>query len=267
MYRFSQSMLVGFAAAILTAVFPLEASNLITNGDFTVGNPAIPNNQAGYWALPVSNGGLGLPSGWNVNPNGSTTALDCVVTNNTASLVTSSSGDICGTAENQNWGFNYSVQTPPGGGNYFAMDASGSYNGPLYQTISALTIGQQYVLTFNAAADQQNGYSQSITSNWGVDAYAGSAAPPLSFSGYTSVGASLTPSNNEAWTQETYVFSATSATETIAFLANSPETTGPPFALLSQVQLTASTPEPGTLLLLGLGLLALRALRRRPASG
>jgi hypothetical protein len=241
----------------IAAILPVQATNLIVDGNFSQGNPTIPNTQAGYWAVPTANGGLGAPGGWNVEFNG--TSLDCLITDNSASLVTASSGDVCGTAEAQNWGFNYSIQNPISG-NYFAMDASGNYNGPLYQTISGLTVGQQYVLTFYSATDQQYGYSQTINANWGVDAYAGSAAPPLGFSGnYTAVGALISPSNNQTWTQETYNFSATSMTETIAFLAESAYGSGPPFALLSNISLTA-TPEPGTFLLLGLGMLGIPVL-------
>jgi PEP-CTERM motif len=251
------------ASTMLLAALPMQATNLVTNGSFT-GSPSASAGSAGYWAVPTTSGGAGLPNGWNVAVTGGT-PLDCIVTNNSASLVTSATGNVCGAAEGQTWGFNYSVQAPPGGGNYFGMDASAGYNAPLYQTISGLTAGQQYVLTFEAAADQQNGFTQSITANWGVDAYGnpgGSTLPPSTFAGnYISIGAQLTPVNNEAWTAESYTFTAASAMETIAFLANSPAGSGPPFALLSNVSLTA-TPEPGTCLLLGIGLMGIPAFSR-----
>jgi hypothetical protein len=71
----------------------------------------------------------------------------------------------------------------------------------------------------------------------------------------------LTPSNTQTWQVVTENFVASATTETLAFLAGSPEASGPPFALLSNVSLT-STPEPGTMALLGLGILSIPALSR-----
>ena len=256
--------------AILLAVMlnppSAQASNLILNGNFSAGAgvTAISGSttQAGYWASPTGTGTSAyLPSNWNIVATNGTATLDCVVVNNTPSLVTNASGDVCGNAESQTWGFNYTVPNAPISGNYFGMDATPGYQGPLYQTVSAgISVGQTYILSFYAAVDQQYGFTQSITANWDVAVYGGSAAP-TSTTTYTSIGNALAPSNSQQWVLETYSFVATSTTETIAFLANSTAGSGPPFALLSNVSLNA-TPEPGTMILMGLGLLSIPMLHK-----
>jgi hypothetical protein len=243
---------------------PVQASNLVTNGNFTAGSPTIPSGQAGYQAVAGAPGGGTVPTGWQTEvPSGvsATSVLDCVIVHN--SVAQGSTGNVCGGAEGQNWGFTYATPNAPGGGNYFGMDGDSGYQGPLYQTISGLTVGQTYVLTFDAAVNQQSGISGNITAYWGVGFFAGSNPPPTTASSYTdpmgTVG--LTPSNTQTWQVVTENFVASATTETLAFLAGSPEASGPPFALLSNVSLT-STPEPGTMALLGLGLLSIPALSR-----
>ena len=55
----------------------------------------------------------------------------------------------------------------PEGGNFFGAD--GAYQtGPITQSISNLTIGTTYLLTFEWAGAQQSGYSGATTEGWNV---------------------------------------------------------------------------------------------------
>jgi Carbohydrate binding domain/PEP-CTERM motif len=265
--RVTHRAALGLSTIALLTVLPTQAANLITNGDFTQGNPNIPSSQAGYQAVA----GVGtVPTGWHTEvPAGinATDVLDCVILHNGVSQ--GSSGDVCGGAESQNWGWKYTEPNLPaaaGTGNYFAMDGdligTQGWEGPLYQTINGLTAGQQYTLSFYASANQQANISGTVTAYWGVDFYAGSNAPPTTASSYTDPQGTTGLSPGAAWQLVTETFTATSSQETLAFMANSPEqTSGPPFALLADVQLTA-TPEPGTFMLLGLGLIGIPALSK-----
>jgi hypothetical protein len=263
--NFNLRAAAGLSALAFLVALPVGATNLIMDGNFT-GIPAgATQGTNGYWAAPVAGGAA--PTGWSVEiPSPSNSPLDCVLTHPTNASITNSNGNVCGVAEGQNWGFRVALPAGgvPGGGNVFAMDAQstgGNYTAPLYQQITGLTAGNMYALTFYASADQQSGFTQSITAQWGVDAYGGTALPPTSAASYSAVGSMMAP--GAAWMLETFMFKAAASTETIAFLALSNDTTaGPPFALLSNVSLTA-TPEPGTMMLLGLGLLGIPVLRKR----
>jgi hypothetical protein len=67
------------------------------------------------------------------------------------------------------------------------------------------------------------------------------------------------------WQSATMVFTATSASEILSFLAKGTAPGAPPFMLLDNVKLEAAVPEPATwtMLIGGLGLLAFLARRRR----
>ena len=248
--------LLGFSLVAFLAVVPAQA-NLLIDGNFTA-NPTA-TSGAGYQAT------TGHPGGWSVIQTNGGNTLDCVVTG--GATVNTATADVCGVAEGQNWGFNYAVSAVPvtaaypTGGNYFAMDGGTGYQGPLYQTIAGLTAGSTYTLNFYEATDQQYGFSPIINAFWGVAFYSGSAAPTVATT-YTPTTPILETTTPEAWTLETFNFVATSSTQTLAFLAGSTNSTSaqPPFALLSDVTLTAA-PEPSTLMLFGLALLAIPALR------
>jgi hypothetical protein len=262
-----QRVLLGLSSMTLLIGLPAQASSLVVNGNFTAGAPGGVTG-AGYQAT------TGSPGGWSVEvPGGTSTTnvLDCVVTG--GANVVGATANVCGHAENQNWGFNYAVSSVPTnsnfptGGNFFAMDGGTGYQGPLYQTISGLTVGQNYTLTFDAATDQQYNFSPIISAYWGVAFYNSSlGAPSTTLTGgtttYHDTAAITETTTAQAWTLETFNFTATSASETLAFLAGSSVgASDPPFALLSDVSLTA-TPEPGTFVLLGLGLLSIPAARK-----
>jgi PEP-CTERM motif len=129
---------------------------------------------------------------------------------------------------------------------------------PLTQMITGLTVGDKYTLSFNYAFSQQQGFTgdtiQSLTASLGstsdtLPSPDGFSLPSTGFSGWTTFSTTIV---------------AASTSETLSFLAagNAPL---PPLALVSDVSLTSSAPEPSTwaMMLLGFGGLGFAAYRSR----
>jgi hypothetical protein len=150
--------------------------------------------------------------------------------------------------------------TSPNGGYFIASD--GDFQnvppGPISQSITGLTVGKSYVLSFYWAAAQQYGFSGDTSSGWNysLGSSTGStgnfAIPSGGFSGWLTGGST---------------FVATSATETLSFFSTGTGGGGePPFALLDGVSLV-QVPEPATwaMMLVGFGALgtAIRARRKQ----
>jgi hypothetical protein len=137
--------------------------------------------------------------------------------------------------------------------NAIAVDAA-NLDAPLQQTVTNLTVGDTYVLSFYQASTQavDSHVNGAFTGNWAV-----------SLGGQTVNSATMTnPQNsNTGWVLQTLSFTATSASETLSFLATSPSTGQPPFLLLADVSM--SVPEPGSLAMLAAGMGGLLLLRRR----
>jgi hypothetical protein len=166
-------------------------------------------------------------------------------------------------------GFAGSVpQTSPDGGNFVFSD-SDYLTGAIQQTISGLTLGDSYDLSFfqALAQDTEPGITVPgpVSAHWDV-----------SLGASTQSGASMTANGSiptfSPWTQQTMSFTATSATEVLSFLAVG--SGDPPLALLDGVSLVDSAPEPAGIWLAGIGaallgwrLFTLRSGARRRAAG
>ena len=145
----------------------------------------------------------------------------------------------------------------PDGGNFVAAD--GAYEvEPLTQTITGLTVGQNYAVNFWWAGAQQSGFSGPTTDLWTV------GLNPVGQSSDTqSTGTVSLPSHGfTGWQQQTFNYTATSNTEVLSFLATGTPNGEPPFALLDGVSMIA-TPEPSSFITMGVGALVLGMFIRR----
>ena len=147
------------------------------------------------------------------------------------------------------------------GGNFVGLDSGPPYQGVIEQLINGLTVGQSYHLSFEWAGGQlrnrdgatydqvqvQFGNDDVITNQVNVADHG--------FSG---------------WMTQTYDFTATSASQTLRFLAVGGPGGLPPIAAIDNVSLTGGVPEPAAwaLMLVGFGGLgvAIRYRRRRLAA-
>jgi hypothetical protein len=161
--------------------------------------------------------------------------------------------------------------TSPSGGNFLASDSDPPFSGPISQTITGLTNGQTYTLSFDYGAAQfrdYNGmnYNGPTFSSWqvtlGSQTLVTSAATTLNIDSHGFSG----------WHHWSSVFTYTGSSDSqlLSFLAVGAPSGLPPVALLDSVSLQA-VPEPSTFLLVGVGvgMLGLRAVilrtRAKPA--
>ena len=265
------------ALAVLSSLAASLASpahaNLITNGGF-VPNSNIGSAKSGY--LGASNN-TKLP-GWETTADwtfpawvgqGITKMWGSVVGDGTAvstDLDLANWGDADGFP---NAGLNVanttSVNSADGSGWFLAIDGDQGFGNTIKQTVNGLTPGHNYSLTFYQAGGQFAPDPDLDTSEWWTVSFGGSG-PINSSTINVPAGAPVSP-----WQQQTMTFTASSASQTLSFLAQGLPAGGPPFALLSGVSLTDITPSPtpnavpGPLPLLGVAAAfgASRKLRRR----
>jgi len=228
-------------AAAFTMVGSARATQFVTNGNFSslsnglgqIDSKTVATGwaSAGYnfvmnKADVGSNGDYGFTKLWDANNGGS----------------------------NLSW-----TGMSPNGDNFVAMDGAFTVS-PVAQTITGLTAGKTYTLSFVYGFAQQSGYNgdtlQHISADFGGNTVFTSspdyALPEHGFSG---------------WMTYTGTVTASSATQVLSFLAygNKPV---PPFALLTDVSLTGSSavPEPATWAMMLVGLGAVGAVARRGRS-
>jgi len=268
MKRFS-----GAVAAIVILALALGAPraaqawdlNLITNGDFTSyvtgptpsGGPSQIVNDAG--TTTVAEGYTAL-TGWN------STASSSGAPYNFTFLYTGL-GDSHGSyapafgTYTYLWGpangSNNGLAMPPSG-NYLAMDGTDNVKTPLYQNVTGLTVGQNYVLNFNWAAAEFYAYSGNTTEQYQVTLGSQTQYTPI----YNN-----TPAGFSGWMNATMTFTATATSETLSFLSLGTPDSLPPCALLADVSMTAA-PEPSSILIFSIGLIGIGVVRRlrKPAS-
>jgi hypothetical protein len=148
----------------------------------------------------------------------------------------------------------------PAAGNFVAADGDFG-QGAITQTINGLTAGNTYQLGFYWAGAQQTVATGASADQWQVSL--GSQTQSTAVVNNASEGFT-------GWMFQTMTFTATGPSEVLSFLAVSTPAGVPPFVLLDGVSLNpTSVPEPGSMLLLGAGLLAagvVHRLRRRARS-
>jgi hypothetical protein len=222
-------------AASLAVTTAAQATQFVTNGSFS--------------SLTLGLGLIGT-RGTNNATGWSTSGYNIVFNNATTSLASVALWDA------SNGGANSWNGMAPGGVNFVAMD--GDYDtSPINQTITGLTPGKSYTLSFEYAFSQQKGYTGATLQN--ISASFGGSTIFTSSPNYA-----LPSSGFSGWSTETLNVTATNTSEVLSFLAygNMPF---PPFALLTAVSLTGAVPEPASwaMMIVGLGAIGVAARRRR----
>jgi hypothetical protein len=240
---------IGFAASLLIAASAPAQANLVTNGGFEQTSLA----TTGY--VCAQDGSATCTSqvtGWS-----STCVVDgCVQDAHDVLFDVFPNNQ---TGYNSGTGLDHgAVTASPAGGNFIAGDGSTTFDAPLSQTITGLTAGGTYAVSFYQAGAQQgpNG-STPTTEQWQV-----------SLGGQVQESAVMNaPATSWApWESQTLTFTATAASEVLSFLAQGTPNNEPPVALLDGVSMT-QVPEPASWALLATGLAAVTigtvSVRRR----
>lgn len=154
--------------------------------------------------------------------------------------------------------------TSPVGGNYIAADGGlFGYTKPFSQDLTGLEVGGSYKLSFWWASAQQYGFDGDTTENWTATFGSESFTTPT----VANVSHGFTP-----WEKVTYTFTATSAAQTLSFLANGTPEGQPPFSLIDGARLDhvgpGVVPEPKTwaMMIVGFGFVGAMMRGRRKAT-
>jgi hypothetical protein len=249
------------AALVAAAAAPAFATEFVTNGSFeSVSGNANPN-----FFLSDGEGNL---AGWTTSTNADSNNV----------LFASPSG-VATRHDGAQFGLwsSAGVTPSPDGGNFVAFDGDPTPGArqTMSQTVSGLTVGGTYVLTFDWAATQYefvNGSSFGCTGCW---TGATTNKFEVSLGGETQDTATVDVASQgfTVWQTASLSFTATSASELLTFLSEGGPTSLPPVALLDGVSLTGGVaggvtggaPEPATWAMMGIGFagLGLAAYRRR----
>jgi hypothetical protein len=211
----------------------MARANLVTNGDFSLYGGVAPKNDFVY-VQPTDWTGSGL--------------YDFGV-----------EVDAPGTADNGSdpgipvYGPFPAPPPPDANNNFIEADGDPSYSFSFSQTISGLTVGQNYTVSFNQAAGQQSGNLRGATTEqWQV-----------SLGSDTQLSAVMnTPSQGVfPWEAQTLTYTASSTSEVLSFLAVGTPSGAPPMVFLDGVDMESTVPEPSALMLLA-GVGAVMAIGR-----
>ena len=143
----------------------------------------------------------------------------------------------------------------PSGGNFVGADGQFQV-GAITQTVTGLTPGALYSLSFLWGAGQQQGYTPATTEQWQVTLGSELHSTPIinnPSQGFT------------GWLSQSLTYTATSTSEVLSFLAAGTPSGAPPFVLLDGVSITAVA-EPAswmTLVAAVLSIIGVANLKRR----
>jgi hypothetical protein len=147
----------------------------------------------------------------------------------------------------------------PQGGNFLQADSTPTFAQPITQSISGLTAGQSYTVSFYQAAGQGQGDTGATTDQWEVT---------LGSSTQFSTLMSIPQGGMLPWTTQTLMLTADNTTDLLSFIAIGSGGV-PPQIFLDGVDMEPTVPEPSALMLLGgVGtVLALGRVGRRLRAG
>jgi hypothetical protein len=234
------------SAAIASTGTALAGTELVSNGGFEASDNG--PCQVGYcttvtdWSVPNPNESLSYTFLFAASGTGSG---DNGVNNQYGGTLS-----LYGPAN----GVNNGLGPSPQGGNYIAQDSAYD-QGAISQTISGLTAGDSYVVSFYWAAAQQNGFNGPTYDQWQVSLGGQTLDTPT---------VNIDSHGFSGWMSQSLTFTATGPTEVLSFFANGGPSGVPPFALLDGVSMMA-VPEPSTwaMMLIGFGGLGVAAFRSR----
>ena len=232
---------------------PAQAANLVQNGGFenNSGPGYVSNHPISNWTMTnIGSSGVGINSvatfaqlqaGAPCSPPYSSCAIPIGLWGVTPNYVNGNG-----------------IRDSNDGGYFLIADGYSEFNSKFRQTITGLIPGTDYELTFEYAYAQQGGFDGPTNQKWtvafGSENY---QTPAYNLPSHGFYGGS----NSTGWLTASHTFTATSASQTLQFLAiGSPGV--PPMSLLDGVSLTevvptppepTPTPTPGPLPLLGLG--------------
>ncbi len=150
-------------------------------------------------------------------------------------------------------GTNNGFTASPDGGNFVGADGAFSV-APVQQTITGLTAGHAYTVSFYWGGAQQTGFTGTNTEQWEVSLGNG---PSQFTSVYTNPTAGFS-----GWFHEAFTFTADSSTQVLSFLAHGTPEGVPPFSVLDGVSLNVPEPATWAMMIAGFGLVGLAARRR-----
>lgn len=219
-------------AAALTALFLVagsaQAASLVINGSLTG---------------PIAN--MGTPSGWTIL-EGTPDTMD--------------GGNNVGVAGATDFGV-APVSASPDGGTWVGIGMNGSYVERFGQTLSGLSIGQTYTVSWFAG-----NFGLNRTSDTGNVQYLGSNAIDVLVDG-VSIGHGATLGLSSNWFSESLTFTATSASQQLSFkLASGTKAYLSIDGIAVVTGATPAVPEPSTWAMMGIGLVGLALSKRRQAT-
>lgn len=151
---------------------------------------------------------------------------------------------------------NYFPASSPKGGNFLAADGDFGV-APITQTVTGLTAGLKYSLSFYWAAAQQKGFTGTTTEQWKVTFGSEMYATPV---------VTIPTQGFSGWFAQTFTYTATSASQVLSFLAVGTPANAPPFLLLDGVSIAVAVAEPAswmTLVIAMMSIIGVAHLKRR----
>lgn len=257
----ARTIVLAMSLAVGSAIGPAFATpvtNLVTNGDFSAVSGGLSSStQFGTLATVAPQQFI---TGWTGN-NG----YEIWYPSANAAVTENANGQYSYTDKEKLWG----ASAPPSGpGTFIGLDGdqTNGFQASIAQVLHGLTIGSTYQVSFDWAGAQMQSSSGATTESLAVSL--GSQTHDLTALSNTSEGFT-------GWQTASPDFVASSTYETLRFLAVGSPFGLKPFSLLTNVSVTevpakvsAQAPEPGSLALLGSGLIGLGLVlssRRRKA--